>query len=89
MSDAPPDPVTGTWHIVETTLPFWRRRTSPSVSYLPLPDGRVLDAVHYRSRGSGRLVLGADTPAPDGALEADPAFAGSVPALFAPPRIPS
>ena len=157
MSDAPPDPVTGTWHIVETTLPFWRRRTSPSVSYLPLPDGRVLDAVHYRSRGSGRLVLGADTPAPDGgfvwrgltpltrltssrwrvvaadesaadpggrwavtafektvftpagvdvycrgevisaagrsaavaALEADPAFAGTVAALFAPPRIPS
>ncbi len=68
MSDAPQvaDPVTGTWHIVETSLPFWRRRTSPSVSYLPLPDGRVLDVVHYRSRGSGRLVLGADRPAPDG-----------------------
>ncbi|MBB6626397.1 hypothetical protein H5V45_03585 [Nocardioides sp. KIGAM211] len=59
-------PVSGTWFVVATSLPFWRRRSAPGVTYAPLPDGRVLDAVHYRSRGADRLVLGADTPAPDG-----------------------
>ncbi len=54
--------VSGTWFIVATSLPFWRSRSSPSVTYAELPDGRVLDAVHYRRSGRDRLVLGADTP---------------------------
>lgn len=56
-----PDAVEGTWHVVATSLPFWRSRQSPSVTYTPLPDGRILDVVHYTSRGRGRLVIGADT----------------------------
>lgn len=60
------DPVSGTWYIVATSLPFWRRRTDPAVTYAPLPDGRVLDTVTYRSRGRSRIVLGADTRAGDG-----------------------
>ncbi len=60
------DAVCGTWFIVATSLPFWRSRTSPSVTYADLPDGRVLDAVHYRSGGKDRIVLGADTPVADG-----------------------
>ena len=63
------EPVSGTWFIVATSLPFWRRRTDPAVTYAPLPDGRVLDAVTYRSRGRTRTVLGADTrddAVPDG-----------------------
>ena len=58
--------VAGTWFIVETSLPFWRHRSAPSVTYADLPDGRVLDAVHYRTRGRDRLVLGADTRVSDG-----------------------
>ena len=74
MSDAPPDPVSGTWPIVETTLPSWRRRTSPSVSY------RRVVAVDESAAARTAAVA---------APEADPVLAGSVPALFAPPRIPS
>lgn len=62
------DPVSGTWFIVATSLPFWRSRTAPSVTYAALPDGRVLDAVHYRRGGRDRLVLGADTPVDGGYL---------------------
>jgi hypothetical protein len=51
----------GTWHIVATSLPFWRSRQAPSVTYTPLPDGRILDVVHYTTRGRSRLVIGADT----------------------------
>ena len=42
------------------------RGQSPSVTYADLPDGRVLDAVHYRKGGRDRLVLGADTVVGDG-----------------------
>jgi len=60
------DAVSGTWFIVATSLPFWRSRSAPSVTYAALPDGRVLDAVHYRKGGRDRLVLGADTEVGDG-----------------------
>lgn len=60
------DAVAGTWFIVATSLPFWRHRQAPSVTYTDLPDGRVLDAVHYRKGGRDRLVLGADTVLEDG-----------------------
>lgn len=55
------DPVSGTWQIVASSLPFWRSRSAPAVSYLPLPDGRVLDAVTYVRGGRDKLVLGVDT----------------------------
>lgn len=54
--------VSGTWYVVRTSLPFWRRRTDPSVTYAPLPDGRVVDTVRYLSRGRPKLVVGVDVP---------------------------
>ncbi|GAA1769012.1 hypothetical protein GCM10009795_014080 [Nocardioides hankookensis] len=60
------DPLDGTWHIVSTSLPFWRSRVAPSVTYSPLPDGRVLDVVQYTARGRVRLVVGADSRVADG-----------------------
>lgn len=59
----PPSPLDGTWYVVRTSLPFWRRRTDPAISYTPLPDGRVTDTVTYRRRGKARTVLGTDSPA--------------------------
>ncbi|WP_154793323.1 hypothetical protein [Occultella kanbiaonis] len=58
--------VTGTWFVVRTSLPFWRHRRDPRISYLSLPDGRVLDAVRYTRRGRERWVLGIDLPVPGG-----------------------
>ena len=59
--------VSGTWYVVRTTLPFWRTRQNPSVTYAPLPDGRVADTVRYTRRGGGvRLVHGVDEPCGDG-----------------------
>lgn len=63
------EPVSGTWQIVASSLPFWRSRSAPAVSYLPLPDGRILDAVTYRRSGRDKLVLGVDQPAADGFFE--------------------
>lgn len=60
------DPVDGTWHIVATSLPFWRKRSDPAVTYAGLPDGRVLDAVTYRAGDRDRILLGADTRDGDG-----------------------
>ncbi|MEV4999529.1 hypothetical protein [Nocardioides sp. LML1-1-1.1] len=56
----------GTWYVVRTSLPFWRRRTDPAITYSPLPDGRVTDTVTYRRRGRERVVLGLDSAEPDG-----------------------
>lgn len=50
----------GTWFVVRTSLPLWRRRTDPSITYGPLPDGRVRDTVRYRSRGRWRTIEGID-----------------------------
>ncbi len=58
--------VSGTWYVVRTSLSFWRRRTDPSVTYAPLPDGRVVDTVRYLSRGRPRLVVGVDVPDGEG-----------------------
>jgi len=77
VTDPVTDPVSGTWFIVATSLPFWRRRTDPAVTYAPLPDGRVLDAVTYRSRGRSRVVLGADTR--DGSVEGGWSWRGLTP----------
>lgn len=56
----------GTWQIVATSLPFWQSRSDPAVTYAPLPDGRVLDAVSYSRGGKERLVLGVDTAVAEG-----------------------
>lgn len=58
--------VAGTWFVVRTSLPFWRTRDDPTVTYTPLPDGRVVDTVRYTRRGKVRLVHGLDEPTPDG-----------------------
>lgn len=55
------DVVGGRWYVVATSLPFWRRRTDPTITYTALPDDRVLDVVSYRRRGHAKLVVGVDT----------------------------
>ncbi|GAA4812104.1 hypothetical protein ACFQ0K_04525 [Nocardioides caeni] len=61
-SPAAGNDLSGTWYVVRTSLPFWRRRSDPAIGYTPLPDGRVTDTVTYRRRGRERMVLGVDTP---------------------------
>lgn len=56
----------GTWYVVRTSLPFWRTRTDPAISYTPLPDGRVTDTVTYRRSGRDKIVVGIDTPVDGG-----------------------
>ncbi len=58
--------VTGSWFVVRTSLPLWRTRDNPSVTYAPLPDGRVVDTVRFTRRGRPGLIIGVDTPLPDG-----------------------
>lgn len=57
-----PSPLSGRWYVVRTSLPFWKQRTDPVISYTPLPDGRVTDTVTYRRGGRERTVLGLDRP---------------------------
>jgi hypothetical protein len=58
----------GTWHIVESSLPLWRTRHHPTVTYAALPDGSLVDVVAYRSRrGASRRIIGVDERMPDGA----------------------
>lgn len=58
--------LSGTWFVVRTSLPLWRTRHNPSVTYAPLPDGRVVDTVRFTRRGRPGLIIGVDTPLPDG-----------------------
>ncbi|NTY02356.1 hypothetical protein [Deinococcus sp. JMULE3] len=58
--------LTGTWFVVRTSLPLWRTRDNPSVTYAPLPDGRVVDTVRFTRGGRAGLIIGVDTPFPDG-----------------------
>lgn len=60
MTDAWGEALSGTWWVVRTSLPLWRRRTDPSITYGPLPDGGVSDTVRYRSRGRWRTIEGID-----------------------------
>jgi hypothetical protein len=60
----PLDParLVGEWHVVATTLPFWRTRRDPVIRYQPLADGRWLDTVEFRdARGGDKRVVGYDT----------------------------
>lgn len=52
----------GTWHIVATTLGFWRGRTDATVTYAPLADGRWSDTLRFRKGGAARTLRGTDTP---------------------------
>lgn len=56
----------GTWYVVRTSLPFWRNRTDPAISYTPLPDGPATDTVSYRRGARPRIVVGIDHPVDDG-----------------------
>lgn len=53
----------GTWHVVATTLGFWRGRTDATVTYAALADGRWSDTLRFRTRGAARSLVGTDTPA--------------------------
>lgn len=52
---------TGTWHIVMTDLPLWRKR-SGTVSYLTLPGGEMADVITWQRHGRLGRVLGIDRP---------------------------
>lgn len=57
-----PSQLTGAWHVVATTLPFWRGRRDPIITYSALPDGLWLDVVSYKtSSGTPKSVVGVDT----------------------------
>jgi hypothetical protein len=58
-----PAPLAGTWHVVATTLPFWRGRRDPSIRYDAIAGGRWLDTVEYLTpRGARKRIVGYDTP---------------------------
>ncbi|MBZ9711730.1 hypothetical protein [Deinococcus multiflagellatus] len=61
--------LSGTWFVVRTSLPLWRTRDNPSVTYAPLPDGRVVDTVRFTRRGRLGLIVGLDRPLPGGGWE--------------------
>lgn len=57
----------GTWHVLETSLPLWRSRRRPTVTYGALPDGTLIDVVAYVTRrGVNRRIIGIDRRLPDG-----------------------
>lgn len=58
--------LSGTWFVVRTSLPLWRARDNPSVTYAPLPDGRVVDTVRFTRRERPGLIVGLDSPLPGG-----------------------
>lgn len=61
------DLAVGTWHIVETSLPLWRTRHDPTVTYAALPDDALIDVVSFRSRGGApRRIIGIDQRSPNG-----------------------
>ncbi|MCK3769735.1 hypothetical protein MZK47_08650 [Microbacterium aerolatum] len=56
----------GTWHVVRTSLKMWQRRGEPSITYAPLPDGRISDTVLSRGRRGWSVIAGIDERQPDG-----------------------
>src|SRR5439155_97449 len=57
-----PPRLLGTWHVVATTLPFWRGRRDPRITYTALLDGRLRDVVTYQTASStGKRIVGVDT----------------------------
>lgn len=58
----------GTWHVVASSLGMWQRRSEPSITYAPLPDGRISDTVLSRGRRGWSTIVGIDALQPDGSL---------------------
>lgn len=58
-----PKEMLGHWHILATTLNFWRGKRNAGVEYTELPDGRWLDRLTWNpARGGGTKRLeGYDT----------------------------
>jgi len=54
----------GTWYIVMTDLPLWRKR-SGVVSYLGLPGGELADVVSWRQEQRSGHIFGRDRPIED------------------------
>lgn len=50
----------GSWHIVATTLPFWRGKSTPQVTYTQRPDGRWDDVLTWDTRGRSHRLRGVD-----------------------------
>lgn len=55
------DALLGRWHIVATTLKFWRGKEGPAVEYADLGGGRWSDTLHWRQRGRAKSLGGVDT----------------------------
>ncbi len=56
----------GTWHVVASSLGMWQRRSEPSITYAPLPDGRISDTVLSRGRRGWSTIVGIDERHSDG-----------------------
>jgi hypothetical protein len=59
--DLDPSRLLGRWHIVATTLSFWRDKRDPAVEYAALPDGRWSDTLSWvDARGRPKTLGGID-----------------------------
>lgn len=56
----------GTWHVVASSLGMWQRRSEPSITCAPLPDGRISDTVLSRGRRGWSTIVGIDERQRDG-----------------------
>lgn len=56
----------GTWHVVASSLGMWQRRSEPSITYAPLPDGRISDTVLSHGRRGWSTIAGIDERQRDG-----------------------
>lgn len=56
----------GTWHVVASSLSMWQRRSEPSITYAPLPDGRISDTVLSRGKRGWSTIVGIDELQSDG-----------------------
>jgi hypothetical protein len=67
LTTVAPERLLGRWHIVATTLPFWRGKLEPTVTYTPRPDGTWSDELSWRDvRGRARRLRGVDRMLPGG-----------------------
>ena len=52
----------GRWHIVATTLPFWRNKQGPVAEYGVAPDGSMRDRLEWWVGTKHHELSGRDTP---------------------------
>lgn len=64
MLDLQTQDILGTWHVVGTSLPMWKTRINPTITYTLLPDGSLLDTVQFGPTDQSTLILGIDRPDP-------------------------